>query len=139
MSKKKKEARQLLKQKKAEQEEHLQWLEKKLQAEQEKQERLDTFELNSKTLKYSTYALIDPKNGKDIELENGRTYIVCYGTIGNSNVYDIGASLILSRAYNNVKGSVLYIYSIDKVKISLDGNILKVNTEIWLRLTINML
>lgn len=43
---KKKEARQLLKQKKAEQEEHLQWLEKKLQAEQEKQERLDTFELN---------------------------------------------------------------------------------------------
>ena len=45
---KKKEARQLLKQKKAEQEEHLQWLEKKLQAEQEKQERLDTFELNSK-------------------------------------------------------------------------------------------
>ena len=44
---KKKEARQLLKQKKAEQEEHLQWLEKKLQAEQEKQERLDTFELNT--------------------------------------------------------------------------------------------
>ena len=37
-----------MKQKKAEQEEHLQWLEKKLQAEQEKQERLDTFELNSK-------------------------------------------------------------------------------------------
>ena len=35
-----------MKQKKAEQEEHLQWLEKKLQAEQEKQERLDTFELN---------------------------------------------------------------------------------------------
>lgn len=96
-------------------------------------------ELNSNTLKHSTYALIDPKNGKDIELENGRTYIVCYGTIGNDNVYNIGTSLILSRVHNNVKGCVLSISSIDKVKISLDGNVLKVNTAIWLRLTINML
>lgn len=100
---------------------------------------MEQLALNSNTLKHSTYALIDPKNGKDIELENGRTYIVCYGTIGNDNVYNIGTSLILSRVHNNVKGCVLSISSIDKVKISLDGNVLKVNTAIWLRLTINML
>lgn len=46
---KRKEARHLLKQKKAEQEEHLKRLEEKLQAEQEKRERLDTFESNITT------------------------------------------------------------------------------------------
>ena len=51
----------------------------------------------------------------------------------------IGISLVLSRAYNNVKGSVLSISSVNGVEISLDGNILKVNTTAWLRLTINML
>lgn len=96
-------------------------------------------ELNSNTLKYSTYASIDPKKGEEIELKNGRTYIICYGTIGSDNVYNIGISLVLSRAYNNVKGSVLSISSVNGVEISLDGNILKVNTTAWLRLTINML
>lgn len=94
---------------------------------------------NSNTLKYSTYASIDPKKGEEIELKNGRTYIICYGTIGSDNVYNIGISLVLSRAYNNVKGSVLSISSVNGVEISLDGNILKVNTTAWLRLTINML
>ena len=95
--------------------------------------------VNSNTLKYSTYGSIDPKKGKEIELKNGRTYIICYGTIGSDNVYNVGISLVLSRAYNNVKGSVLSISSVNGVEISLDGNILKVNTPAWLRLTINML
>ena len=86
---KKKEARQLLKQKKAEQEEHLQWLEKKLQAEQEKQERLDTFELNSKRV-------VVNGSSTQICLERYKTAIV-FGTVNT-----VSQSLILiSRNYKD--------------------------------------
>lgn len=86
---KKKEARQLLKQKKAEQEEHLQWLEKKLQAEQEKQERLDTFELNSKRV------VVNGSSTK-ICLERYKTAIV-FGTVNT-----VSQSLILiARNYKD--------------------------------------
>ena len=78
-----------LKQKKAEQEEHLQWLEKKLQAEQEKQERLDTFELNSKRV-------VVNGSSTQICLERYKTAIV-FGTVNT-----VSQSLILiSRNYKD--------------------------------------
>ena len=75
---KKKEARQLL-----------QWLEKKLQAEQEKQERLDTFELNSKRV-------VVNGSSTQICLERYKTAIV-FGTVNT-----VSQSLILiSRNYKD--------------------------------------
>ena len=98
---KKKEARQLLKQKKAEQEEHLQWLEKKLQAEQEKQERLDTFELNSKTEIKSYDILYGPNQGHISAVSYGKVLIVeGYVTAQNTGIQYVLAKINDINAIN---------------------------------------
>lgn len=90
-----------MKQKKAEQEEHLQWLEKKLQAEQEKQERLDTFELNSKTEIKSYDILYGPNQGHISAVSYGKVLIVeGYVTAQNTGIQYVLAKINDINAIN---------------------------------------
>lgn len=85
-------------------------------------------ELNSKAKRY----IFNPNNGvNDIKVPNSKTVYVNYSTLNNSNIADVGFAIIVSRQTNENTGFVQKIKSISNVEISLDKDVLKFQSDIW--------
>lgn len=85
-------------------------------------------QLNSKAKRY----LFNPSNGVyDIKIPNSKTVYVSYSTLNNSNIADVSFAIIVSRQTNENTGFVQKIKSISNVEISLDKDVLKFQTDIW--------
>lgn len=85
-------------------------------------------QLNSKAKRY----IFNPDNGvNDIKVPNLKTVYVSYSTLNNSNIADVGFAIIVSRQTNENTGFVQKIKSISNVEISLDKDVLKFQSDIW--------
>ena len=85
-------------------------------------------QLNSKAKRY----IFNPDNGvNDIKVPNSKTVYVSYSTLNNSNIADVGFAIIVSRQTNENTGLVQKIKSISNVEISLDKDVLKFQSDIW--------
>lgn len=93
-------------------------------------------ELNSKTVSYTTYKPINPSKGFLAELDNGCTYLVVYASLDNDNIRNVAFSIIISRISNSVKGGILNISNMSNIELTLEGNIFKIITPIWLRVAL---
>ena len=89
--------------------------------------------LNSKKVSHVKYTTLDPAKRFSLTLDDASTYLICYAGIDADNVRNIGFSVVISRSSSSTKGAVLNIKSeVPQAKLSLEENVLKCTTTVWL-------
>lgn len=93
-------------------------------------------ELNSKASESESY-ICSPEKNFEKALRNNKIVLVFTSPIDNSNIVSTGFGVVVTRAGDSYSGKyteILQMYS--GVTISLDGNNLKINSTVWLRVNI---
>lgn len=94
-------------------------------------------ELNSNSLTHAERIAINPSNGKSIILDDKSSYLICYSGIDSDNIKNMGFAVVLSRASKERTGGILFIKSeLTVTNFVLDGNTLKVSTDVWIAMTL---
>ena len=94
-------------------------------------------ELNSNSLTHAKRITINPSNGRSIILDDGSSYLICYSGIDRDNIKNIGFAVALSRISKERTGGILFIKSeLTGTNFVLDGNTLKVSTNVWIVMTL---
>ena len=92
-------------------------------------------ELNSNKISHTKYAIINPAKGFSLTLDDASTYLICYAGIDVDNIKNICFSAVISRSSSNTKGGILNIKSeIPQSTLSLEENVLKCTTTVWVRI-----
>ena len=92
---------------------------------------------NSNSLTHAKRITINPSNGSSIILDDGSSYLICYSGIDKDNIKNIGFAVALSRASKERTGGILFIKSeLTGINFVLDGNTLKVSTNMWTVMTL---
>lgn len=92
---------------------------------------------NSNSLTHAKRITINPSNGRSIILDDGSSYLICYSGIDKDNIKNIGFAVALSRASKERTGGILFIKSeLTGINFVLDGNTLKVSTNMWTVMTL---
>lgn len=91
--------------------------------------------LNSNKISHTKYAIINPAKGFSLTLDDASTYLICYAGIDADNIKNICFSAVISRSSSNTKGGILNIKSeIPQSTLSLEENVLKCTTTVWVRI-----
>lgn len=92
-------------------------------------------ELNSNKVSYTKYATINPAKGFSLTLDDASIYLVCYAGIDSDNIRNMGFSVVVSRSSSSTKGGILDVKTdIPQTKLSLNENVLKITTTVWIRI-----
>ena len=92
---------------------------------------------NSNSLTHAKRITINPSAGRSIILDDGSSYLICYSGIDKDNIKNIGFAVALSRASKERTGGILFIKSeLTGINFVLDGNTLKVSTNMWTVMTL---
>lgn len=92
-------------------------------------------ELNSNKVSYTKYATINPAKGFSLTLDDASIYLVCYAGIDSDNIKNMGFSVVVSRSSSSTKGGILDVKTdVPQTKLSLNENVLKITTTIWIRI-----
>lgn len=90
---------------------------------------------NSNKISHTKYAIINPAKGFSLTLDDASTYLICYAGIDADNIKNICFSAVISRSSSNTKGGILNIKSeIPQSTLSLEENVLKCTTTVWVRI-----
>lgn len=93
------------------------------------------FWVNSNKISHTKYAIINPAKGFSLTLDDASTYLICYAGIDADNIKNICFSAVISRSSSNTKGGILNIKSeIPQSTLSLEENVLKCTTTVWVRI-----
>ena len=94
-------------------------------------------ELNSNSLTHAKRITINPSDGKSIILDDASSYLICYAGIDTDNIRNAGFAVALSRTSKEKTGGILSIKSeLTGTNFALDGNTLKVSTNVWIVMTL---
>lgn len=94
-------------------------------------------ELNSNSLTHAERIAVNPSNSKSIILDDKSSYLICYSGIDSDNIKNMGFAVVLSRASKERTGGILFIKSeLAATNFVLDGNTLKVSTDVWIAMTL---
>lgn len=92
-------------------------------------------ELNSNKVSYVKYKIIDPEKGFSLTLDDASIYLICCTGIDADNVRNIGFSVVVSRSSSSTKGGILNIKTeIPQATLSLEKNVLKCTSTVWVRI-----
>ena len=92
-------------------------------------------ELNSNKVSYTKYAIINPAKGFSLTLDDASIYLVCYAGIDSDNIRNISFSVVVSRLLSSAKGGILDVKTdVPQTKLSLNENVLKITTTVWIRI-----
>lgn len=92
-------------------------------------------ELNSNKVSYTKYAIINPAKGFSLTLDDASIYLVCYAGIDSDNIRNMGFSVVVSRSSSSTKGGILDVKTdVPQAKLSLNENVLKITTTVWIRI-----
>lgn len=102
---------------------------------QQKKSFLQCRKWNSNKISHTKYAIINPAKGFSLTLDDASTYLICYAGIDADNIKNICFSAVISRSSSNTKGGILNIKSeIPQSTLSLEENVLKCTTTVWVRI-----
>lgn len=92
-------------------------------------------ELNSNKVSYTKYAIINPAKGFSLTLDDASIYLVCYAGIDSDNIRNMGFSVVVSGSSSSTKGGILDVKTdVPQTKLSLNENVLKITTTVWIRI-----
>lgn len=92
-------------------------------------------ELNSNKVSYTKYAIINPAKGFSLTLDDASIYLVCYAGIDSDNIRNMGFSVVASGSSSSAKGGILDVKTdVPQTKLSLNENVLKITTTVWIRI-----
>lgn len=93
--------------------------------------------VNSNSLTHAKRITINPSDGISIILDDRSSYLICYSGIYGDNIKNMGFAVALSRTSKEKTGGILFIKSgLAETNFVLDGNTLKVSTNVWTVMTL---
>lgn len=72
----------------------------------------------------------------EITVKDGKAVLVFFSTISLSNVADTGLGMLVTRTSDKYFGKYTEIIPLNGITISLNENILSIDSKTWLRITV---